>query len=159
MEWFLTVGSAATVAASDSCCFGQDGGETGHGGSPPENPPAQRSSPRHGLDDLAQRRLLYIGPEPPPAILVLRAAMVRTAPLYRLDAGLLADFGPEFIVTPLLCDHHDVIDVARRLETLGHYGPLRALSPPLPRIAVVTQEVSQVWRGGDFGIVIVPPPH
>jgi hypothetical protein len=86
---------------------------------------------------------------------VLRQRGYRFACFAELDAALLQTTRPGMVISPLIGDRFDAVDVARRLVELGYDGPYRALSPPLPRPALVRSEVRSAAPGLDFDLVIV----
>lgn len=102
--------------------------------------------------------ILVIGPlrltggEGPPA---LRRDGYRFARFADLDAALLRDTAPAMVVSALIGDRFDAVDLARRLAELGYAGPYRALSPPLPRPALVKAEVRAAAPDLDFDLVVV----
>lgn len=108
---------------------------------------------------LAGRRLLMVSPEPnlPPMLRGLHDTAVFHSRLRALSAALLERLQPEIVLSPLLCEEHDIIDVARRLKACGYHGALRALSPPLPRINMVLGEVRQICGQCDFDIIELAP--
>ena len=86
---------------------------------------------------------------------ILRRQGYRFACFSDLDGPLLQAVHPDMIVSALIGDHFDAVDVARRLSELGYCGPYRALSTPLPRPAIVMSEVRSAAPGLDFDLVIV----
>lgn len=105
---------------------------------------------------LAGRRILLVDPAPaPPKAL---CALPDTASLFHaalpaLTAELLLRTRPDVVVTPLVTERHDILDVAQRLIRLGYAGPLIALSAPLPRLEMVLREVHAVWAPRPFEIL------
>jgi hypothetical protein len=85
----------------------------------------------------------------------LRQQGYRFACLAELDAPLLQATRPDMVVSALIGDRFDAVDVARRLVELGYEGPYRALSTPLPKPALVRSEVRSAAPGLDFDLVIV----
>jgi hypothetical protein len=79
----------------------------------------------------------------------------RLACLGELDAGLLGAVQPDMVISALIGDGFDAIDVARRLVQLGYRGPYRALSHPLPRPGLVRAEVRAAAPDLDFDLVVV----
>lgn len=79
----------------------------------------------------------------------------RIARLGELDASLLRDAEPELVISSLLGDGFDAIDVAIRLAGLGYTGPYRVLCPPLPKPEAVRDEIRAAAPGLDFDLLIV----
>jgi len=72
-----------------------------------------------------------------------------------LDMHLLHAARPDMVVSALIGEGFDAIDVARRLAQLGYRGPYRALSHPLPRPGLVRSEVRAAAPELDFDLVVV----
>ena len=86
---------------------------------------------------------------------ILRQQGYRFAEFEDLEAGLLLDAMPDMVVSPLIGQDFDAMDVARRLAQLGYRGPYRALTAPLPRPGLVKAEVMADAPGLDFDLVVV----
>ncbi len=72
-----------------------------------------------------------------------------------LDAALLDRLRPDIVLSALLGEDFDAMDVARRLATLGFQGRYRALTAALPAPGVVRAEVRAVAPGLDFDLFIL----
>jgi hypothetical protein len=72
-----------------------------------------------------------------------------------LDVRLLALTQPDMVISALIGEGFDAIDVARRLRDLDYRGPYRALSHPLPRPGLITAEVRAAAPDLDFDLVVV----
>jgi hypothetical protein len=72
-----------------------------------------------------------------------------------LDDRLLRETRPGLVVSPLVGDRFDAVDLATRLVELGYAGPYRAFSGPLPRPGLIRAEVRSAAPGLDFDLVIV----
>jgi len=79
----------------------------------------------------------------------------RLACFAELDTHLLNATRPDMVVSALIGDGFDAIDVARRLMQLGYRGPYRALTDPLPRPGIVRAEVRAAAPDLDFDLVVV----
>lgn len=79
----------------------------------------------------------------------------RFACFSELNIPLLESVAPDMVVSALIGDGFDAIDVARRLACLGYRGPYRALSQPLPRPGLVRAEVRAAAPDLDFDLVVV----
>lgn len=86
---------------------------------------------------------------------LLRQQGYRFACFAELDADLLRAARPDMVVSALIGDGFDAMDVARRLMQLGYAGPYRALSPPLPRPDLVRAEIRAAAPALDFDLVVV----
>jgi len=93
----------------------------------------------------------------PLALRGISGAAITIVPLAAVDAALLARTVPDVVISPLLCPEHDILDLARLLDALGYRGALRAYSAPLPNPRLILAEVRQIWQGGDFDILELPP--
>ncbi|MPL73693.1 hypothetical protein DFO80_110109 [Rhodobacter sp. 140A] len=105
------------------------------------------------------RRILVVEPSQslPLALRGISGAAITIVPLAAVDAALLARTVPDVVISPLLCPEHDILDLARLLDALGYRGALRAYSAPLPNPRLILAEVRQIWQGGDFDILELPP--
>lgn len=63
----------------------------------------------------------------------------------------------DWVVTPLLSDGFDALDVAHLLAKLRFQGVLHVLIPPLPRPDVIRQELLQICR--EFTVELSPKPR
>ncbi|HVG49591.1 MAG TPA: hypothetical protein VM899_15820 [Rubellimicrobium sp.] len=79
----------------------------------------------------------------------------RLACLAELDAALLDATQPDMVISALIGNGFDAIDVARRLAELGYHGPYRALSHPLPRPGLVRAEIRAAAPDLDFDLVVL----
>jgi hypothetical protein len=73
-----------------------------------------------------------------------------------LTTDLIRDFSPQVVLSSLIGDDFDVVEVATILRRLGYKGIYRAVAPQLPRRAIVRAEVSRVAPDLDFDVLIVP---
>ena len=71
-----------------------------------------------------------------------------------IDAELLSRLCPTVILSPVLAQSFDCIDLAQRLHALGYTGRYRAVSDGLPDPEMVEREIRQMCRGLDFSILI-----
>ncbi|TNC71949.1 hypothetical protein [Rubellimicrobium roseum] len=81
----------------------------------------------------------------------------RFARFDEIDAGLLAEVAPGMVLSWLVDDGHDAVDIARRLAELGFAGRYRALAPDLPNVAAIVEEVREVAPDLDFDLFRVSP--
>jgi len=73
-----------------------------------------------------------------------------------LTTDLLRNFSPEIILSPLLGDAFDVLDIAAILRRLGYRGRYRAISPYVPNANVIVAEVASVAPAIDFDLFVMP---
>lgn len=104
---------------------------------------------------LVGHRFLYIGQTHhlPGVLRQLAKGSAHATTLDDLDALVMLRTGPDVVLSPLLCESHDILDVARALKTLGYHGALIAVTRNLPRFSVVKNEVREIWTAGDFQII------
>ena len=69
-----------------------------------------------------------------------------------VTAALLRVTAPDLVLSALMGDDYDVIDLALRLALLDFTGRYRALTSGLPNPRVVLAEVHQVAPGIDFDL-------
>lgn len=74
-----------------------------------------------------------------------------------LDAALLDSVRPDMVLSALVTDGHDAVDVARRLAELGFKGRYRALAAALPNLHSVIDEVHEAAPGLDFDLFLISP--
>ena len=75
--------------------------------------------------------------------------------LAELTGHVMADVMPQIILSPLIADDFDALDVAAALAALGYNGCYRALTSATEDAAVVRQEVSAVAPLLDFDILSI----
>lgn len=112
-----------------------------------------------GNSPLSGRRILVVEPSQslPLALRGVSGLAITIVPLAAIDATLIAQTMPDLVLSPLVCPEHDILDLARLLDALGYCGALRAYTAPLPNTRLILSEVRQIWRGGDFDILELPP--
>lgn len=82
---------------------------------------------------------------------------VRFVSFRDLTRDLLADTKPEMVLSALMGEGFDALDLARVLSDLGFQGLYRALTPPLPDPKSVRDEILGAAPGLDFDLLIVGP--
>lgn len=72
------------------------------------------------------------------------------------DVGpdLLRECDPEFILSPVVANDFDCIDLAILLNRLGYKRPYRAVSGDLPSPEIIEREIRQICPGLDFAVVM-----
>jgi len=70
---------------------------------------------------------------------------VLTVAFARLDAGLLARVLPDCVLTGLVGEGFDAMDVAERLQSLGYGGEFWVVCPPLPDLPLVRSELTAAF--------------
>ena len=73
-----------------------------------------------------------------------------------LSADLVRKADPEIILSPLVADDFDVVDVAEKLVLLGFQGRYRAIAPSLPDARLVLEEVRSFAPQLDFDLLLLP---
>jgi hypothetical protein len=73
-----------------------------------------------------------------------------------LNAALLFDIRPEVILSPMIMDQFDAIDLAKKLATLDFKGRYRAVTEAIPNTAIVLKEIRTAVPKLDFDLYIVP---
>lgn len=79
----------------------------------------------------------------------------RFATFEALDAALLASARPDMILSPLVGDGFDALEVARRLVELGFRGKYRALAGDVPNPDAVREEVREAAPDLDFDVFLL----
>ena len=72
-----------------------------------------------------------------------------------LTAHVLGTRNPDIVLSALLGDNFDVIDLARKLESLGFCGRYRALATGVPEPSLIVSEVKQHAAQLDFDILML----
>lgn len=75
-----------------------------------------------------------------------------------MDAAALADAAPGIVLSPLVANGFDALDVAARLYTLGFTGRFRVLCPKLPHPDMVLNELRAQAPGIDCDLYQVTNP-
>ena len=73
-----------------------------------------------------------------------------------LRCDILRDFNPDIVLSPLIGDDFDVIEVAIILRRLGYKGLYRSISPHVPLTAIIRAEVARVAPDLDFDLLVLP---
>jgi len=107
----------------------------------------------------AQQTALAVGLTPDDVAAWSGAATVRAEQIGFIAFGALGDAlaGSQrsgWIVTPLVGDRFDALDVAHRLAALQFRGALHVLTPPVPRPDVIRHELQQICQG--FTVELAP---
>jgi hypothetical protein len=79
----------------------------------------------------------------------------RFASFEDLSAALLEETRPHLVLSALMGESFDAVDLARRLAELGFAGRYRALTNPLPRPEDVREEVRAAAPGLDFDLFVL----
>lgn len=77
--------------------------------------------------------------------------------LARLQCDLLQNFRPDIVLSSLIGDDFDVIEVALIPGRLEYKGLYRAISPHIPQPAIIRAEVAKVAPYLDFDLLVLPP--
>lgn len=75
------------------------------------------------------------------------------ASFHDLSSGLMALWRPDIILSSLLGEGFDVIDLARKLEEIGFAGRYRVLAPGVPQPELIRDEVAYNAPSVDFDIL------
>ncbi len=70
-----------------------------------------------------------------------------------IDAALLQNRNPRFILTPLVSENFDLVDLAVLLHRKGYSGALRALIPELPDPQSILKEILDLCPGLDIDLI------
>jgi|LULQ01.1.fsa_nt_gb hypothetical protein len=104
-------------------------------------------------------RILAIGParrEDEDASLV-RIPGTEFLPFAQLTAERIHDLEPDVVISPLVTQQFDCLEVAFLLTEAGYRGRYRALAAMLPRPDMVRREVRSSFPEIDFDVVLVGP--
>ena len=67
---------------------------------------------------------------------------------------LLEEHEPKYILSPVVAQDFDCIDLAVLLHRFGFEGVYRALSTDFPSPEIIEREISQLCRGLDFAVIM-----
>ncbi len=73
-----------------------------------------------------------------------------------LTPDLLRNLCPEMILSPLVGDTFDALDIAAILRRLGYKGRYRAITPFIPSAAIVVAEFATIAPAIDFDLFVMP---
>ncbi len=82
---------------------------------------------------------------------------VQFSDLGLLTRPVLDALSPTVVLSPLMGDDFDVIDVAEQLVSFGYAGRYRAITEDVPNAAMIRREVRAHAPGLDFDILVMPP--
>ena len=74
-----------------------------------------------------------------------------------LTRELLDRIDPAIILSPLVGDDFDVLEIATQLAKLGYKGRYRAITTDMPNAEMVRAEVRSHTPDLDFDLLVVPP--
>ena len=74
-----------------------------------------------------------------------------------LDKSIIAEMQPDVILSPLVAAAFDAFQIIRHLKESGFRGRYRAVSPSLPNLAMIKEEIVSAAPEIDFDIVVMPP--
>lgn len=111
---------------------------------------ARSEAPENGIEH--GQRALVIGVSPSALPDGLRDVAV--AELDEIDQALLDAVRPAVVLSHLITDRFDAMEVALRLAAVGWQGRYRALAPALPNLDLVRREVAAAAPALDFDIVV-----
>ena len=73
-----------------------------------------------------------------------------------LDHAAIATHEPDIILSPLVSDDFDAVDVAAKLKELNFHGPYRAVTDELPDPELVRHEITNYAPSVNFDLVVLP---
>ena len=76
--------------------------------------------------------------------------------IHALDQGMINTQNPDIILSPLVSDDFDAIEVASLLSKLSYNGAYRALTDEVPNPALIKAEVRRHAPNLDFDLVVLP---
>jgi hypothetical protein len=73
----------------------------------------------------------------------------------QIEPGLLERIDPEIVLSALMGQDFDAVDLARRLSEAGFRGRYRAVTTALPRPEAIKAEVRAAAPGIDFDLFVI----
>lgn len=84
-----------------------------------------------------------------------RGVTLRFDPIEALTPAHLRELKPDLVLSPLLGDGFDAVEVAQRLAKAGFQGRFRVVAPPLLNPEVVRAEVQEAAEEIDFDLMVM----
>ena len=81
---------------------------------------------------------------------------LRFIDLSALNSEVIKEENPDIILSPLVSDDFDAVDVAGLLSDLNYDGPYRALTDDLPDPELIKSEIRRHAPQIDFDLVVLP---
>lgn len=76
-----------------------------------------------------------------------------------LSADLVNEIQPDIVLSPLIANNFDAVDVAMRLVDLQFQGKYRAIASDLPDASMICKEIRSFAAKLDFDLLLLPQPH
>ncbi|WP_342075794.1 hypothetical protein [Yoonia sp. SS1-5] len=73
-----------------------------------------------------------------------------------LDEAVMNDNAPDMVLSPLVADDFDAVDVAMKLIELRFSGRYRAIADDLPDAELIRREVKSLAPQLDFDLLLMP---
>lgn len=73
-----------------------------------------------------------------------------------LTLDVLAELKPDVLLSPLVGENFDALDVARKLVKFGYHGPYRAVTNAIPNPHAVCTEVRAAALDINFDLIVLP---
>ena len=74
-----------------------------------------------------------------------------------LSRDILCKLCPFIILSPLLDEKFDVVEIAARLQKLGYRGRYRAITETMPNADMIRAEIRNEAPDLDFDLLVMPP--
>jgi len=84
---------------------------------------------------------------------VVKHPQIAFADITEVDETLLETLGTEMVVSPVLCNAFDCLDLAEQLQACNFRGKYRAIAQNLPNPALVRREVKAQCPDVDFDFI------
>ena len=75
-----------------------------------------------------------------------------------VDPTSLRRIAPDLVLSPLVSDGFDAVDVAIRLMLADYSGRYRVVAEHMPDANIVRAEISAIAPGLDFDLLVLPRP-
>jgi hypothetical protein len=80
------------------------------------------------------------------------------AGLEDLTLSFLLELSPDVVLSALMGERYDALDVAKRLSELGYRGRYRAIASALPNPSSIKAEVRAIAPDLDFDLFVIDRP-
>lgn len=76
--------------------------------------------------------------------------------LVDVTESLLTSFEPDLVLSPLMQQDYDAVEIAGKLAEIGYVGRYRAVAESIPNPQIVVAEISRIAPGVDFDLIGLP---
>ncbi|ARU00823.1 hypothetical protein [Yoonia vestfoldensis] len=75
----------------------------------------------------------------------------------QLTPFTLRRYAPALVLSPLVCDGFDAVDVAQRLQAARYQGLYRVIADDLPDAQIIRNDIRNAAPDLNFDLLVLPP--